>query len=59
MVQSRVIDLAKLGKDKKEPREVRAATPDKSDLANASIEVRPVQRRQLYVDGKPVGDPFE
>jgi hypothetical protein len=59
MVQSRVIDLAKLGKDKKEPREVRAATPEKSDLANASIEVRPVQRRQLYVDGKPVGDPFE
>ncbi|MCY7271807.1 MAG: DUF4153 domain-containing protein [Sphingomonas bacterium] len=29
------------------------------DLATARIEVRAVKRRQLYVDGKPVGEPFE
>ena len=57
--QSRVIDLSNL----KERHKVRAATPaakpDAVDLAKASIEIRPVGRRQLYVDGKPVGDPFE
>ena len=57
--QSRVIDLSSL----KERQKVRAATPaakpDAVDLAKASIEIRPVGRRQLYVDGKPVGDPFE
>jgi hypothetical protein len=30
-----------------------------ADLSRAVIEVRPVQRRQLYVDGKPVGEPIE
>ncbi len=29
------------------------------DLEKARIEIRPVQRRQLYVDGKPVDRPFE
>ena len=29
------------------------------DLGTAKIEVRDVRRRQLVVDGKPVGDPFE
>jgi hypothetical protein len=58
-VQTRVIDLDALGTAAKEARPVRAATTDKTDLAKAAIEVRPVQRRQLYVDGKPVGDQFE
>lgn len=58
-VQSRVIDLAELGKGKKGPREVKAATPNEVDLAKATVDVRSVQRRQLYVDGQPVGDPFE
>lgn len=60
LVQSRVIDVATLGDDGKEPA---AATPvmsqEKTDLSRASIEIRPVQRRQLYVDGKPVGEPIE
>ena len=59
-VQSRVIDLATLGKEGKERA---AATPvpsqEKTDLSRASIEIRPVERRQLYVDGKPVGEPIE
>jgi hypothetical protein len=59
MVQSRLIDLATLGKDAKVARPVRAADPEKADLAKANIEIRPVQRRQLYVDGKEVGQPFE
>ncbi|MCY7279992.1 MAG: DUF4153 domain-containing protein [Sphingomonas bacterium] len=29
------------------------------DLATARLEVREVKRRQLLVDGKPVGEPFE
>ena len=29
------------------------------DLRTTPIEVRPVTRRQLFVDGKPVGQPFE
>ncbi len=28
------------------------------DLGRARIELRPVTRRQLYVDGKPVGQPI-
>jgi hypothetical protein len=59
LVQSRVIDLAKLGKGKDELRDGPAAGSEKADLAKANIEVRSVVRRQLYVDGKPVGDPFE
>jgi hypothetical protein len=30
-----------------------------SDLTRATIEVRTIERRQLFVDGKPVGDPIE
>lgn len=29
------------------------------DLDSARVEIRPVERRQLYVDGQPVGEPFE
>ena len=29
------------------------------DLRTAPVEIRPVTRRQLFVDGKPVGEPFE
>jgi hypothetical protein len=59
-VQSRIIDLAKLGKDKNEPGAPSpAAKTQQVDLGRAAIEVRPVQRRQLYVDGQPVGEPFE
>ena len=29
------------------------------DLRTAPVEVRSVQRRQVFVDGKPVGEPFE
>jgi len=39
------------------------ATPPKTsvrpNLATATIEVRKVERRQLYIDGKAVGDAFE
>ena len=29
------------------------------DLRTVPVEVRTVERRQLFVDGKPVGEPFE
>jgi hypothetical protein len=29
------------------------------NVATATIDLRTVQRRQLFVDGKPIGDPFE
>jgi len=38
------------------------AIPEKTskvDLARAQIEIRSVERRQLFVDGKPVGDTIE
>ena len=31
----------------------------KADLASARVEVRTIERKQLFVDGKPVGVPFE
>ena len=56
IVSSMVIDLS-------QPAEVEVApakaAPRVGDLATARIEIRPAPRRQLYVDGKPVGDPFE
>lgn len=33
--------------------------PKVDDLQKAKIEIRTVERRQAFVDGKPVGDPFE
>ena len=30
-----------------------------ANVATAPIDLRTVQRRQLFVDGEPVGDPFE
>ena len=41
--------------------EVAPAPPatEVADLATARVEIRPAPRRQLYVDGKPVGEPFE
>ena len=30
-----------------------------SDLATAPVEVRTIQRRQLFIDGKPIGGTFE
>ena len=29
------------------------------DLSNATLELREVRRRQLVVNGQPVGEPFE
>jgi hypothetical protein len=46
-----------------EPRiEVAPAPPaalEGVDLDSATVEVRPITRRQVHVDGKPVGEPFE
>jgi hypothetical protein len=59
-ISSRVIDLTELGKKDPARRVVpMIAEPPKADLAHANIEIRPVRRRQLFVDGKPVGDLFE
>jgi hypothetical protein len=58
-VQRRVIDLAAVGAEKRSARPVPAPMADQTNLARASIEVRPIQRRQLYVDGQPVGEAFE
>ena len=33
--------------------------PKIEDLQNAQIEIRTVQRRQAFINGKPAGDPFE
>jgi hypothetical protein len=56
VVSTTVIDLT-------QPADIEVARPTAAprvgDLATAKIEVRPAPRRQLYVNGQPVGDPFE
>ncbi len=56
VVSSMVIDLS-------QPADVEVApakpAPRVGDLNTARIEIRPAPRRQLYVNGQPVGDPFE
>jgi hypothetical protein len=43
-----------------ETEEIRAArrTRQRDAMAKGQVEVRDVNRRQVYVDGSPVGDPF-
>ncbi|HEU0099950.1 MAG TPA: DUF4153 domain-containing protein [Allosphingosinicella sp.] len=36
-----------------------AAPAPPPDLARGRVEIRPIERKQLFVDGRPVGDPFE
>jgi hypothetical protein len=36
-----------------------AKPPFRPNLVTAPVEVRTVERRQLYIDGKPVGEVFE
>ena len=59
-VSSSVIDLAKGGK-KDEPLDLMGETNrvEGVDLATARVEIREVRRRQLVINGKPSGDPFE
>lgn len=35
------------------------AAPDQATLAGRVVEVRPLARRQLFIDGKVIGEPFE
>jgi hypothetical protein len=37
----------------------RDLSPKVDDLQKSRIEIRTVERRQAFIDGKPVGDPFE
>ena len=59
VVGSRIIDLNNLGSKPATPAKPSAVQEKPVDLNKALIEMRPVQRKQLYVDGKPVGEPFE
>ena len=61
IVSARIIYLDSLGKDQQELASTiaRNAAVKGVDLKTVPIEVRTVQRRQLFVDGKPVDDPFE
>ena len=61
-VQAQIIDVADLAKEEADA--VAVDTPgeepsvDRVDLSKANVEIRPIQRRQAFVDGKPVGEPF-
>ena len=54
------IERYRLDKDGRWSTELQAM-PDstKANPASAQAEIRTVQRRQLFIDGKPVGLPFE
>ncbi len=63
-LQVRVIDLANLNQREQAAAAALRATEEKAkpgevDLGRAKLEIRTVERRQLYVDGKPVGEPIE
>jgi hypothetical protein len=58
IVSSVVIDLSQPVDVEVAPAPARPA-PRVGDLATARIEIRPAPRRQLYVNGQPVGEPFE
>jgi hypothetical protein len=38
---------------------VNAPPPSPLDAARGRVEVRKVERQQLYIDGRPVGETFE
>ena len=62
MVSMRIIDLDRVSHSAGKPVPPPTETDPVAlveDLANASVELRDVNRRQVYVDGKPVGVPFE
>ena len=60
LVESQLIDLAKNRTQTGRGFVGREATPVEGvDLPNARLDVIDVKRRQLLVDGKPVGEPFE
>ena len=56
-----MIDFAALAREKSgiRPAAPAATKPEPADLSKARLEIRAVERRQLYVDGKPVGEVFE
>ena len=56
-VQTKIIDLSALTR----MQQPAPAEPTKPvvDLGRASIELQPVERRQVFVDGKPVGNAIE
>jgi hypothetical protein len=54
-----VVDLAHDPLDINSPIVAQDLSPKVDDLQTARIEIRPIERRQAYIDGKPVGDPFE
>jgi hypothetical protein len=52
-------DVAEEARTNAQPVTEEAPSPVATDLTHAMIEIRDVARKQLYVDGKPVGAPFE
>jgi hypothetical protein len=58
-VVSSVLDLAHDPLDIDAPMVTRDLSPKVEDFQKARIEIRTIERRQAFIDGKPVGDPFE
>lgn len=56
-IASTLVDMGKVSNDPARPKA--PVEPSAVDLDSATIELRPVQRRQLYVDARPVGEPIE
>ena len=46
------------GREATTPTEPRPEPSSTALRANSQVEVRPFEGRQIYVDGKPVGEPF-
>jgi len=54
-----IVDLAHDPMDINAGANARDLMPKVDDLQKAKIEIRTVDRQQAFIDGKPVGDPFE
>ncbi|QNN65754.1 DUF4153 domain-containing protein [Sphingomonas rhizophila] len=59
VAMANVVDLSRNPGDIETAAADRNLFPKVDNLEKARIEVRTVKRRQAFVDGKPVGDPFE
>lgn len=62
-VQAWVVNLDDLARNKADDLAIEVPgeepSPSGIDLSKAPVEIRTVERRQAFVDGKPVGAPFE
>ena len=61
IVQGSTLQIVDLGRGEQlaPPPPIKATRPDEGLQDNSTVEIRPWAGRQVYVDGRPLGQPFE